>query len=49
MIFLTFDASCCFQVTNRKLSSQIDGVERSLDESLENTSKTKQEVGQIKY
>ncbi|XP_048318745.1 uncharacterized protein LOC107428322 isoform X2 [Ziziphus jujuba] len=33
--------------TNRRLSSQIDGVEHSLDESLENANKTKQEVSEL--
>lgn len=34
-----------FQATKRKLSSQIDGLDRGLDECLETTNRTQQEVG----
>ncbi|TQE05029.1 hypothetical protein C1H46_009321 [Malus baccata] len=37
----------CYETTQRKLSSQLDNVECSLDESIENTARTQQEVVQL--
>ena len=35
----------CFQAAKRKLSSQIDGLDHGLDDCLETTTRTQEEVG----